>query len=135
MVRIQEHYRTRQPNPAIIPDATWWVFLFAANALAEDASIAFTKLQGSRTLLTQQRATLNALADTYISVTGISGPMQPDYISRLSAIERSSVSKSGGYMLHHAAAEAYLVELDTSTEAAISTLAPEENPSWYLLWQ
>lgn len=125
-VRVQEHFRTRQPLPSLVPDAGWWAFHFALNALTQEASIVFARLQGLSTLLTQQKATLEELASTYMTVTGMKGPLQPEEIARLPDEERNSLSESSGYVLWHKDAEAYLIELDTSIEAAISALTLED---------
>lgn len=72
VIEIQLHYRTKTPPPSTIPDKSWWIYLFAMNAFAREASNVFVKLQGMFTLLSQQRVLLQKKTQWYVCfITGI----------------------------------------------------------------
>ncbi|KAE9224888.1 hypothetical protein PF004_g12078 [Phytophthora fragariae] len=62
----------------------------------------------------------------YQSETGILGPVEPEYVERLTVRERAKLAECDGYIFHHSSAKVYLLELDTSIEDSIADLPSEK---------
>ena len=107
IVAVQQHLL--QKNPSCAPPITWWIFLFAVNAVALEAKAVFTELQGLTTLLSQQRAKLLHLIDTYCRMTQMEGPLTSE---QLIAIDRSTSEVCGSFSLSHDHARSSLDGLD-----------------------
>ena len=52
-------------RPRCTPDKLGWLFLFVIREFAQESMLVFVSLQGLTTLVSQQKATLLGLIDTY----------------------------------------------------------------------
>ncbi|KAH9265975.1 hypothetical protein BASA83_010885 [Batrachochytrium salamandrivorans] len=71
-VRIQRYLQDK--NASCAPSPVWWIFLFAIQAIAEEANAVFVSLQGLSTLVSQQRARLVGLVETLLPDVRNGGP-------------------------------------------------------------
>lgn len=63
---LQQYFNTKQPQ--CNPTKSWWVFLFAVHAFAREASAVAVALQGATTLVSEQRASFEALISKYCNM-------------------------------------------------------------------
>ncbi|KAI8895523.1 hypothetical protein BC833DRAFT_567403 [Globomyces pollinis-pini] len=117
IVLIQQHLIEK--NPSSTPTIIWWIFLFAVNALAKKAKSVFIELQGLSTLLSQQRAKLVNLIDTYCRMTQMKGPLT---FEQLNAIDRSTSEVCGSFVLSHEHAHMFLDGLDLFVIQSLAVL-------------
>ena len=107
IIRVRQHFESKKPQCA--PDDVWWTFLFVVNQLASEATLVFVSLQGLRTLLSQQKASLIGLMETYRRLTGMTGPHTDD---ELAVMDASAVTICGRFALTHDACRTCLDNLD-----------------------
>ncbi|KAH6601738.1 hypothetical protein BASA61_001822 [Batrachochytrium salamandrivorans] len=120
VITVQEHLHLKKPR--CTPETTWWIFLFAVHALAYEAKIVFTALQGLTTLLSQQRAKLLGLIDTYCRMTQMVGPLTDE---QLAAVDSSTSEICGCFALSHAHARFCLECLDLFVIQTLPTVDDE----------
>lgn len=95
--RVQRHLDGK--NPACMFEKVWWVFLHALQAFAREAKATFVSLQGLTTIVSQQRATLQRLVDSYCCISGMMGPLELDQIGDIVLVQPAE--KSGGLVVTH----------------------------------
>lgn len=119
--KVQEHLERK--NPACKPTSSWWIFLFAINALAKESSFVFTSLQGLTTQLSQQKGKLTGLVDTLCRMTGMEGPLQE---AQLAELDSSEYSICGRFAFSHEAARLCLESLDLYVINSLDLLEGDE---------
>jgi hypothetical protein len=120
-VAVQEYLDLKKP--ACAPSSSWWIFLYAIGAIAEQADIVFKSLQGLTTLISQQRAQLQQLVTTYCDMTLMTGPLSPGDIAALSSDE---YVVNGSYVLSKAHARGALEGLGVWVCQTVDGLSAEE---------
>jgi hypothetical protein len=120
-IALLEHFETKKPH--CTPDKTWWLFLMAVQAFARESMLVFTSMQGLTTLLSQQRAKLRSLVDTYCRMAGITGPHSDE---ELEVVDHSSAEVCGAFVLTHANALACIEGLGLWAVETISSLEQVE---------
>jgi hypothetical protein len=124
IIVLQEYYSTKQPRPYCIPSIRWWIFTFAVHSLTTEANFVFKRLQAKHTLLSQQRAALNILVETYSRITSMQGPLQPD---ELSSIDTRHAEVCGSYVLTHAQVKIFMMRYDPWIEEVMENLHEEDS--------
>jgi hypothetical protein len=92
------------------------------HALARESNAVCMSLQGLTTLVSQQRAKLSGLVDTYCRITGMTGPLTDN---QMSALEAPEMEVSGRFSLTHANTRHFMDGLDLWVVQNISTLELE----------
>ena len=121
VVVLTAHFDAKRPR--CTPDKLWWLFLFVIRAFAQESMLVFVSLQGLTTLVSQQKATLLGLIDTYCRMTGMTGPHQED---ELQNINQAEAEIAGGFVLTHAHARQCIDGISPWVLNAIETLPEDE---------
>ncbi|KAH6600273.1 hypothetical protein BASA50_002449 [Batrachochytrium salamandrivorans] len=121
IIALLEHFDTKKPH--CTPDKTWWLFLLSVKAFAQESMLVFTSMQGLTTLLSQQRAKLLGLIDTYCRMTNMTGPHSDE---KLASIDHSNAEVYGGFVLTYANSFAYIESLGLWAVETISVLEQAE---------
>ncbi|KAH6582639.1 hypothetical protein BASA60_001826 [Batrachochytrium salamandrivorans] len=88
--RLLEHFTQR--NHIALQTKTWWVVPAVSESVAQESMLVFTSMQGLTTLLSQQRAKLLGLIDTYCRMTNMTGPHSDE---ELASIDHSNAEVCG----------------------------------------
>jgi hypothetical protein len=107
IIDVQQYLATKKP--ACAPDTDWWIFLFAVNSLAKRSAKVFESLQGTTTLLSQQKESLANLAKDYCELTGMQGPLSD---AEIDAASLTASELCGRFLYSHYKALIYLRNLD-----------------------
>ncbi|KAH9270731.1 hypothetical protein BASA83_007091 [Batrachochytrium salamandrivorans] len=89
IIALLEHFNTKKPH--CTPDKTWWLFLLSVKAFAQESMLVFTSMQGLTTLLSQQRAKLLGLIDTYCRMTNMTGPHSDEELASIDHSNAESI--------------------------------------------
>ncbi|KAH6567445.1 hypothetical protein BASA50_003292 [Batrachochytrium salamandrivorans] len=120
-VRIQRYLQDK--NASCAPSPVWWIFLFAIQAIAEEANAVFVSLQGLSTLVSQQRARLVGLVETYCRMSGMVGPLET---SQLEMIDSSTTARCGKFALSYENARSCLDGLGVWVLETLDTLSQDD---------
>jgi hypothetical protein len=94
--RALRHLGAKEPSCA---RGVWWIFLHAMQAFARDSKAAFVSLRGLSTIVFEQRSRLSQLHDTYCRMMGMQGPLSPEQIKEIRAVQ--PVETSGAFIVTH----------------------------------
>ncbi|KAH9247850.1 hypothetical protein BASA81_014533 [Batrachochytrium salamandrivorans] len=119
--RIQRYLQDK--NASCAPSPVWWIFLFAIQAIAEEANVVFISLQGLSTLVSQQRARLVGLVETYCRMSGMVGPLET---SQLEMIDSSTTARCGKFALSYENARLCLDGLGVWVLETLDTLSQDD---------
>ncbi|KAH6570906.1 hypothetical protein BASA60_007513 [Batrachochytrium salamandrivorans] len=120
-VRIQRYLQDK--NASCAPSPVWWTFLFAIQAIAEEASVVFISLQGLSTFVSQQRARLVGLVETYCQMSGMVGPLET---SQLEMIDSSTTARCRQFALSYENARSCLDGLGVWVLETLDTLSQDD---------
>ena len=120
--RVQRHLTEKQPDCA--PDKVWWIFLHALQAFAGEAKVAFTSLQGLSTIVSQQKARLTRLVDTYCRMSGMQGPLEDDQIGDVIAVQPAE--HCGAFVITHESVRSCLDGLGLWVIEQLDSLHPDD---------
>jgi hypothetical protein len=95
--RVLQHLDAKKPS--CTPNIVWWVFLHALQAFARESKAAFVSLQGLSTTVSEQRARLKQLVDTYCRMVGIQGPLSPEEICDI--LSDQPAESCGAFIVTH----------------------------------
>ena len=95
--RVRRHLDEKKP--ACAPGIVWWIYLHAMQAFAREAKAAFISMQGLTTIVSEQRARLDQLIDTYCRMSGMQGPLLPEQIDDIVALQPAETS--GSFIVTH----------------------------------
>ncbi|KAH9244819.1 hypothetical protein BASA81_017759 [Batrachochytrium salamandrivorans] len=119
--RIQRYLQDK--NASCAPSPVWWIFLFAIQAIAEEANVVFISLQGLSTLVSQQRDRLVGLVETYCRMSGMVGPLET---SQLEMIDSSTTARCGKFALSYENARLCLDGLGVWVLETLDTLSQDD---------
>jgi hypothetical protein len=68
-------------------------------AFARKSKATFVSLQGLSTIVSEQRSRLNQLVETYCRMIGMQGPLSPEQICKILAVQPAE--SSGAFIVTH----------------------------------
>jgi hypothetical protein len=95
--RVLRHLDTKKPS--CTPNIIWWIFLHAMQSLCRESKATFVSLQGLSTIISEQHSRLNQLIDTYCRMVGMQGPLSPEQIGDIVALQPAETS--GAFIVTH----------------------------------
>jgi hypothetical protein len=113
-----------QKQPPCTPPATWWIVTITLDAVAGKISIVVKRLQGLRTVLSQQKAQLQRLAEKLKSLCEVRGPHDD---STLSMIDRNSNVICGPYAVSLSNARDFIENQGSFVMGAMAALPMEDD--------
>jgi hypothetical protein len=112
-----------QKQPPCTPPATWWIVTITLDAVAGEISIVIKCLQGLRTVLSQQKAQRQGLAEKLKSLCEVRGPHDD---STLSMIDRNSNVICGPYAVSLSNARNFIENQGSFVMGAMAALPMED---------